>query len=333
MVKAACLGESGSLHARPFPHRPARLVRVVVGVCVLLGLLAWARPGHADGLYRCAGASGETVFTSHADGYSGCKALSVAGQRPISSSRTPAAAPQAMPVEAKATPPSTVVKGKWQYRQGQGKAPVKAVVAHAPHTRVLSGAVYRVTRADGSIEYTNVRPRGNSHAVKTLFTYIATCVACDVHSTIDWEHVPLNLTAYGEAIRSAAAEYGVDAALLRAVIHAESAFNPRALSAKGAQGLMQLMPGTAGDLGVRDAFDAAQNIRGGAHYLAQLLKEFDNDTKLAAAAYNAGPAAVQKYAGVPPYAETRVYVDRVATLRKRYAAALGAQALADRGSG
>ncbi|HET7359864.1 MAG TPA: lytic transglycosylase domain-containing protein [Rhodanobacteraceae bacterium] len=264
-----------------------------MAVCVLLGLLAWARPGHAEGLYRCAGSSGETVFTSSAEGYHGCKALDVAGQRPISSisaTRTVASAVQ---------PPAT------------GRA------------RVLKGAVYRVKRADGSIEYTNVRPAGGrGHATTMLFTYIDTCAACNLHSPVDWTHVRLNLTAYADEVRSAAAEYHVDPALLRAVIHAESAFNPRAMSAKGAQGLMQLMPDTAGELGVHDAFDATQNIRGGAQYLAQLLKDFGGDAKLAAAAYNAGPAAVQKYDGVPPYAETQVYVDRVATLKRRYAAAL-----------
>lgn len=186
------------------------------------------------------------------------------------------------------------------------------------------GAVYRIARADGSVEYTNVRPPGGraGHVVTMLFTYIATCAACDLHSPIQWNRVPLNLTAYGPVIHAASSAYGVDEALLRAVIHAESAFNPRALSIKGAQGLMQLMPGTARDLGVLDAFDSEQNIRGGARYLGLLLQDFSGDEQLAAAAYNAGPAAVQRYGGVPPYAETRVYVQRVATLRKRYAAAI-----------
>ncbi|MBN8714699.1 MAG: lytic transglycosylase domain-containing protein [Xanthomonadales bacterium] len=186
------------------------------------------------------------------------------------------------------------------------------------------GAVYRVVRADGSVEYTNVRPPGSraGHMVTMLFTYIDTCAACDLHSPIQWNRVPLNLTAYSPVIHAASSAYGVSEALLRAVIHAESAFNPRALSVKGAQGLMQLMPGTARDLGVLDAFDSEQNIRGGARYLGLLLQDFSGDEQLAAAAYNAGPAAVQRYGGVPPYAETRVYVQRVATLRKRYAAAI-----------
>ena len=210
--------------------------------------------------------------------------------------------------------------------------------------RVLRGAVYKVEHADGSIEYTNVRPRGRrarGASTRTLFTYIATCVACNVHSGIDWAHVPLRLDAYAPTIRAASAKYGVDPALVRAVIHAESAFNPRAVSAKGAQGLMQLMPSTASDMGVNNAFDARQNIRGGARYLARLLKTFHGDARLAAAAYNAGPDAVQKYGGVPPYAETRVYVRRVALLHHRYRQAMqprprspaAARADADWGSG
>ena len=95
-----------------------------------------------------------------------------------------------------------------------------------------------------------------------------------------------------------------------------------ALSNKGAQGLMQLMPETAGDLGVNDAFDVAQNISGGAKYLAQLLKDFNGNMQLATAAYNAGEGAVQKYGGVPPYDETQVYVQRVQQLRDRYKKAL-----------
>jgi soluble lytic murein transglycosylase-like protein len=184
---------------------------------------------------------------------------------------------------------------------------------------VLRGSVYRVVHADGSVEYTNIRPGGrNTHAVTMLFSYIATCVACNLHSTIDWMRVPLHLREYADVIRTASLRYGVDPAFLRAIIHAESAFNPRAMSSKGAQGLMQLMPGTASDMGVADAFDANDNILGGARYLGLLLKTFNGDERLAAAAYNAGPGAVERYNGVPPYAETEVYVRRVGELRKRY---------------
>jgi soluble lytic murein transglycosylase-like protein len=228
--------------------------------------------------------------------------------------------------EASVKLPSTMAAaapGQWSYRES-GSAPVLATpMAEAPDNRVLRGAVYRIVRADGSVEYTNLRPAGQKgHAVTMLFSYIATCAACNLHSTIRWGSVSLNLTAYADTIRAASIEYGVDEAFLRAIIHAESAFNPRALSLKGAQGLMQLMPATASDMGVLDAFNSDQNIRGGARYLGLLLHDFSGNERLAAAAYNAGPGAVQRYKGVPPYAETLVYVERVDTLRKRYGAAI-----------
>jgi soluble lytic murein transglycosylase-like protein len=211
-------------------------------------------------------------------------------------------------------PPSLPVASMVAKIETPAAAPAK------PAPKILRGAVYRLQRADGITEYTNVKPSGGAFAV--LFTYIATCVACDVHSKIDFSHTALNLEAFKDEIAAAATSYGVDAALLRAVIHAESAFNPMAVSNKGAQGLMQLMPGTAGDLGVTDAFDVAQNIGGGAKYLAQLLKDFNGNIQLATAAYNAGEGAVQKYGGIPPYDETQVYVQRVETLRDRYQKAL-----------
>ncbi|HEY8585948.1 MAG TPA: lytic transglycosylase domain-containing protein [Rhodanobacter sp.] len=230
------------------------------------------------------------------------------------------------------TPPPATTAGQWSYREPSRSTAASAAADRAAD-KVLRGAVYRVVRADGSVEYTNLRPAGrHGHAVTMLFTYIATCVACNVNSTVRWGSVPLNLTAYAGVIRAASVEYGVDEAFLRAIIHAESAFNPRAMSIKGAQGLMQLMPGTASDMGVLDAFDTDQNIRGGARYLSLLLRDFHGNERLAAAAYNAGPGAVQRYQGVPPYAETQVYVERVDTLRKRYGAAIHPP-LASRGPG
>ena len=109
---------------------------------------------------------------------------------------------------------------------------------------------------------------------------------------------------------------------MRAVIHAESNFNPVARSRKGAVGLMQLMPATAQQLGVADALVPSLNIRGGVQYLAGLLAQFNGNISLATAAYNAGPGAVQKHAGIPPYAETQVYVQRVKILHQRYRSAL-----------
>jgi len=118
-------------------------------------------------------------------------------------------------------------------------------------------------------------------------------------------------------IDRASTDHDVDPALVRAVIHAESAFNPYAVSPKGARGLMQLMPGTARMLGVRNSFSPGSNIWGGTKYLAQLLRRFRNEAH-AIAAYNAGEVPVNRYNGVPPYSETREYVRRVLSLKKQY---------------
>lgn len=119
-------------------------------------------------------------------------------------------------------------------------------------------------------------------------------------------------TGYDDLIEQQARDYGVRADLVRAVIQVESGFNPGARSVKGAMGLMQLMPTTAAEFGVRNPYNAAENIRGGVAYLRSLLDRYGDDETLALAAYNAGPGAVQKYGNVvPPYRETRNYVGRI----------------------
>ena len=340
------------------------LWRLAAGCALLTGLVLPAA-SHASALYRCTGSSGETVFSSSTAGYQGCSRIANAPEpvrrKPapkiaapsltsVKGSATSTAAPVTAPpitslawvqgsvqttarvVTAPAPPVPAGRPGQWSYNETSparsGSVPDKPVAdTSAGGDRVLRGAVYRVVRKDGSVEYTNLRPAGQQgRAVTMLFTYIATCVACNLHSNIRWDSVTLNLTAYADVIQLASQESGVDEAFLRAIIHAESAFNPRAMSIKGAQGLMQLMPGTALDMGVKDAFDTAQNIRGGARYLGLLLRTFNGNEQLAAAAYNAGPAAVQRYNGVPPYDETRVYVERVGTLRRRYGQAIHAPA-------
>lgn len=306
-----------------------RAIPPLTALPLALALAAAGTPiARADTLYKCAGPGGSIAYTNKLGSFSGCKAVaSYATQKPAVDS---AQARRAWNYEERVDPKATTsgvgstapIVGAPPPAAGvEPKVELVAKVMTGPTTskpgpRVVRGAVYRVERSNGITEYTNVRPGGGSFAV--LFSYISTCVACDVHSKIDFSSTRLNLEVFKEEIAAAAADFGVDAALLRAVMHAESAFNPMALSSKGAQGLMQLMPGTASDLGVVDAFDVSQNIRGGALYLAQMLKSFGGDERLATAAYNAGPGAVQKYGDVPPYAETQVYVQRVATLRDRY---------------
>jgi len=118
---------------------------------------------------------------------------------------------------------------------------------------------------------------------------------------------PRDSAAYDAEIAQAASREGLDPSLLKAVVRAESGFNPQAVSSKGAMGLMQLMPATATALGVSDPFDPRQNLAGGARYLRQQMDRF-GDVRLALAAYNAGPAAVARYGGVPPYTETQNYL-------------------------
>jgi soluble lytic murein transglycosylase-like protein len=136
----------------------------------------------------------------------------------------------------------------------------------------------------------------------------------------------------GLLLARAGARHNIDADLLASVVEAESNGNARAVSRAGAEGLMQLMPGTALELGVRNAFAPEENIGGGTAYLDALLTRYHDDIALAVAAYNAGPAAVDRYRGIPPYAETRAYVARVIrefNRRKRAAQAAHTSLMAD----
>lgn len=134
-----------------------------------------------------------------------------------------------------------------------------------------------------------------------------------VTATVDVRpsRAPLTAAELHEILSSAGALHNVDADLLASVVKAESNGNVHAVSRAGAQGLMQLMPGTAANLGVHDSFVPEQNVSGGTAYLDQLLKRYNDNIALALAAYNAGPLAVDHYRGIPPYRETRAYVARV----------------------
>ena len=132
----------------------------------------------------------------------------------------------------------------------------------------------------------------------------------------EFEVVPPS-EAYEEIIQEAAAEYDMDPALIRAVMQAESAFHPYAVSRAGAEGLMQLMPALADEMGVNDSFDPRENIMGGARYLKRLLDYHNGNLDLALASYNAGPGNVARYGGVPPFRETRNYVKTIKAIYKR----------------
>lgn len=274
------------------------------GYCAFVMLMLMSVPAVAAAgtLYRCDGADGSRSY----------------------SNRTPAKGENCIQVgsfantPARPSPRERADKPTVEFRSAPGGQALSAPSAGSG-ARVTRGAVYRY-ETDGITHYTNVRP-ADARKAKVLFSYIETCFACAA-SDLDFSTVALNTSAYHDEVAAAARQYAVDEALVRAVIHAESAFNPNAVSHKGAQGLMQLMPETASRFGVVDPFMADQNIRGGVAYLAWLLKRFDGDQRLATAAYNAGEGAVERNDGVPPYQETRRYVDRVAVLTKRYRGAL-----------
>lgn len=182
--------------------------------------------------------------------------------------------------------------------------------------------IYKYKR-DGVLSFSDRAPRQTTYEVITY-----SCFACNPASRLDWHSIPLHLESFSYPIQSAATRYGVDPALVRAVIHAESAFKADAVSRKGAIGLMQLMPATAKDMGVKDSSLPAQNIQGGVKYLAWLLAQHKGDVTLAVAAYNAGPGAVRRHQGIPPFAETQTYVKRVNILYDRYKQAMAVQEVA-----
>ncbi len=280
-----------------------RFLRAALGV---LGVASLCGSVQAGVLYRCLDAKGVTAYTSTTSGYRQCKLV---GNFPAEREKPTVNTPSA---------PAAV-----EFRTAPGDAEPKAVTpVVGVEPKVTRGAVYKFER-NGVTHYTNRRPAGQRAQV--LFTYIETCFACSTSPGLDFNNVGLNLTAYTTEIAAAAARHGVEEALVRAVIHAESAFNPNAISRAGAQGLMQLIPATASRFGVTEPFTPAQNIDGGTAYLAWLSARFGGDLKRIAAGYNAGEGAVDRYDGVPPYQETQLYVERVGILLERYRKELAAK--------
>ncbi len=172
---------------------------------------------------------------------------------------------------------------------------------------VSHAQVYSWTDPDGSIHFSD-HPRHEGFTPHELKPIRPMPRPRRVFPTRAWDGL----------ISRLAREQSVSPALVKAVIHAESAFDPRAVSRKGAKGLMQLMPRTSQSLGVDDPFNPWQNIAGGTRHLSAMLQLFPGQPQLALAAYNAGVGAVRRYKGIPPYPETRTYVRRVMNLYKRY---------------
>ena len=174
--------------------------------------------------------------------------------------------------------------------------------------------IYQYTDKDGVVHFSTGKPQDPQ--AKVVIKSAPPKAAAFAPQDRD----PSRYTRFDEWIRQAAALYQIPEQLVRAVIKVESDYDPRAVSYAGARGLMQLMPGTAADMGVDDVYAVDDNIDGGVRYLALLLDQFNGDVRLATAAYNAGPANVQRYGGVPPFPETQAYVSRVNILKGRYKA-------------
>lgn len=298
---------------------------------VLFSTLLLAAPALAGNVYRCEGNDGVTTYANKRVPGASCKLVgsykAQRSPRPKVAAAPPKAASSSRGSESPppgGVPPATMASSQPAPLSApvakETRAPAPPVASAMPTgPRRVHGQVYSYMK-DGVRTYSSARPSGMSlAAVRTIrYSYMETCYACGTKPGLNFRTLRLNTTAYQAEIAAAAREHGVDESIVRAIIHAESAFNPNALSRVGAQGLMQLMPATARRFGVGDAFDANQNIRGGVQYLAWLLKRFNGNLTLAAAGYNAGEGAVAKYGGVPPYNETRRYVERVGLLADRY---------------
>jgi soluble lytic murein transglycosylase-like protein len=181
------------------------------------------------------------------------------------------------------------------------------VLALALSPALAQAQIFTWRDPDGRLVLSNVRPDAAADVIGYTIPDTDSMPATPARETTG--------SAFDDLIQEHASRYGIRADLVRAVIQVESAFNPYAVSNKGAMGLMQLMPATARELGVANPFDPAQNIRGGVTYLRQLLDRYNNDERLALAAYNAGPGTVDRSGQtVPPIRETRDYVSRVSTI-------------------
>ncbi|MGH8075826.1 MAG: lytic transglycosylase domain-containing protein [Lysobacter sp.] len=188
---------------------------------------------------------------------------------------------------------------------------------------VFSGTLYE-REQDGKTVYGTRKLPGS---VKVLAFTVKTPPGEPAHVGLGKVGKP-RLDRHAAQFKAAAKATGVDDAWLRAIAHAESGFDAAALSPKGAQGVMQLMPKTAKEYGVVDPFSSAQSISAGARFLKSLIKRYKGDLTLVAAAYNAGIGTVTRYGGVPPYAETQAYLAKVSALHARYREALGGKPVA-----
>lgn len=195
-----------------------------------------------------------------------------------------------------------------------------AVVAAMPPDDASASGVYKYVAPDGTVHFTDAPTDRRFREVEVPTARVRLNYYPSQKALRDLARTSRSSPAaeeYDALIEDLARLHSVPAALVKAVIRAESRFNARAVSSKGAQGLMQLMPGTADMMGVEDPFEPRDNVGGGVRYLRQLLDRF-GDPVWAVAAYNAGPEAVDRHGGIPPYPETREYVRRVMSYYRDY---------------
>jgi membrane-bound lytic murein transglycosylase MltF len=173
----------------------------------------------------------------------------------------------------------------------------------------LQAEIYSYVDKDGVAHFTNT-PTSNKYSSRK-YRYIGNEFSRIRFMSISRPFTQINCNQYDDIIRKASNQHGIKYELVKAIIHAESSFNPNAVSPAGACGLMQLMPENIEKFNVSDPFDPHENIMAGTKFFRQLLDRYDSDLKLTLAAYNAGPGAVDQYRGIPPYPETKDYVYRV----------------------
>ena len=254
--------------------------------CTLLLAATLAAPVHAGTVYRCESPDGSRTYASKQVKGAKCSVVSSYTPSPaavrsapstLTTTRSASEAPATSVPSATAVPMPAI--GAQAVQTGVAiAAPVSPMPATPRQgtTRRVQGQVYSYIK-DGVRHYTSKAPKGvaGATAIRSIrYSFLETCYACAPLPGVNFGTLRLNTAAYETEVRTAAAQHGVDEAIVRAIIHAESSFNPNARSRVGAQGLMQLMPPTARRFGVSNAYDPAQNIRGGVQYLAWLLKRY-----------------------------------------------------------
>jgi len=292
-------------------------------ISTMIVALLWfiAAPAAAETLYRCVSSEGRTSYVNQPVDGMQCQVFSQYRPDythvPSPFSASPAVTPppdSASNSNATISTDTPTETGTLTFVSVPTSVPPPPP---SPPRQRVSGQVYSYMK-DGVRHFSSTRPDNSASVGEMRTIHYELMDHCHACGSGNFGTARLNTEAYKEEITAASKRFGVEEAIIRAIIHAESAFKPNALSRAGAQGLMQLIPATARRFGVTDPWNPAQNIQGGVEYLAWLLRRFEGNLTLAAAGYNAGENAVDRHGGVPPYSETQFYVRHVAQLAERY---------------